>query len=332
MQAGGHSRAAALAEQREIDFLRLLRNVPAITEVRHLDLAGKEQLRTSRLALDAVDSGKDYCRLARVRRGEIEKDLFQPGLLQERVRAVHHDCRGAGRDCGRGDGGRSQHQGDLGRGGAHRHGARRQCVCGGFERPAHRPSRSAARAGEARPLRRAAGQGRPGAARRRRAGRADVHDCRGLAGRPGARRACGDSGARLARVHRAAGRGYFRPAARRDGAQRRRAGVGSSARDPGERRAGPQDGRADPSFAGRCGARRQGRPRSSYRHPHRATSSRRLPTSSTAPPHGCRIRRAISSKRSRRVPRRSRARSKKCTRSAKSAGRSARRWTSRPCW
>ena len=54
MQAGGHSRAAALAEQREIDFLRLLRNVPAITEVRHLDLAGKEQLRTSRLALDAV--------------------------------------------------------------------------------------------------------------------------------------------------------------------------------------------------------------------------------------------------------------------------------------
>jgi hypothetical protein len=59
--AGGrHSRAAALAEQREIDFLRLLRNVPAITEVRHLDLAGKEQLRTSRLALDAVASGQDY--------------------------------------------------------------------------------------------------------------------------------------------------------------------------------------------------------------------------------------------------------------------------------
>jgi signal transduction histidine kinase/CheY-like chemotaxis protein len=60
MQAGGHSRAAALAEQREIDFLRLLRNVPAISEVRHLDLAGKEQLRTSRLALDAVASGQDY--------------------------------------------------------------------------------------------------------------------------------------------------------------------------------------------------------------------------------------------------------------------------------
>ena len=59
-RAGGQSRAAALAEQREIDFLRLLRNAPAITEVRHLDLVGKEQLRTSRLALDAVGSGQDF--------------------------------------------------------------------------------------------------------------------------------------------------------------------------------------------------------------------------------------------------------------------------------
>ena len=113
-QAGGHSRAAALAEQREIDFLRLMRNVTAITEIRHLDLAGKEVLRTSRLALDAVDSGQDYCRLARVPRREIEEDLFQSGRLQGRVRAVHHDGRGAGRDCRRGDRGRSQHRGRSG--------------------------------------------------------------------------------------------------------------------------------------------------------------------------------------------------------------------------
>ena len=258
IQAGGHSRAAALAEQREIDFLRLLRNVPAITEVRHLDLAGKEQLRTSRLALDAVASGQDYADTPRIRRGEIEKDLYQPGLLQERDRAVHHDGRGAGRDRRRGDGGRGQRQGDLGRGDAHRHGARGQCVRRGFERPAHRPSRSAARAGEARSLQCAAGQGGPGAARRRRAGRAGVHDCRGPAGRPGARRSCGDSGARLARVHRAPGRGYLRTAARRDGAQRRGVGVGPSAGNLGERRAGPQDGRADPPAAGRRGARRRG--------------------------------------------------------------------------
>ena len=33
---------AALAEQRELDFLRVLRNVPAVGELSHLDLAGKE--------------------------------------------------------------------------------------------------------------------------------------------------------------------------------------------------------------------------------------------------------------------------------------------------
>ena len=81
-RAGGQSRAAAVAEQREIDFLRLLRNVPAITEVRHLDLAGKERLRTSRLALDAVDSGQDFADSPDVPRGEVEQDLLQPGLLQ----------------------------------------------------------------------------------------------------------------------------------------------------------------------------------------------------------------------------------------------------------
>ena len=40
---------AALAEQRELDFLRILRNVPAVSQLSHLDLAGKEQLRVSRL-------------------------------------------------------------------------------------------------------------------------------------------------------------------------------------------------------------------------------------------------------------------------------------------
>ena len=48
--------AAAIAEQRELDFLRILRSVPAVTELRHLDVAGKEQLRVSRLQPDLVDS------------------------------------------------------------------------------------------------------------------------------------------------------------------------------------------------------------------------------------------------------------------------------------
>ena len=53
---------AALAEQRELDFLRILRNVPAISQLSHLDLAGKEQLKVSRLDPDVVGSQEDFPR------------------------------------------------------------------------------------------------------------------------------------------------------------------------------------------------------------------------------------------------------------------------------
>jgi signal transduction histidine kinase/DNA-binding response OmpR family regulator len=52
----------ALAEQRELDFLRLLRNVPAVTEISHLDVSGREQLRVSRLKFDAIGSQDDFSR------------------------------------------------------------------------------------------------------------------------------------------------------------------------------------------------------------------------------------------------------------------------------
>ena len=46
-------------EQRRFDALRLLRQVPAITEIAEVDASGKEQLRVSRLAMDVVGSGID---------------------------------------------------------------------------------------------------------------------------------------------------------------------------------------------------------------------------------------------------------------------------------
>jgi signal transduction histidine kinase len=52
--------AAAIAEQRELDFLRVLRRVPAVITLRHLDVSGKEQLRVSRLQPDVADSGEDF--------------------------------------------------------------------------------------------------------------------------------------------------------------------------------------------------------------------------------------------------------------------------------
>ena len=47
-------------EQRRFDALRLLRQVPAITELAQVDASGREQLRVSRLTMDVVGSGVDY--------------------------------------------------------------------------------------------------------------------------------------------------------------------------------------------------------------------------------------------------------------------------------
>jgi signal transduction histidine kinase len=46
-------------EQRRFDALRLLRQVPAITELAQVDPSGKERVRVSRLAMNVIDSGID---------------------------------------------------------------------------------------------------------------------------------------------------------------------------------------------------------------------------------------------------------------------------------
>src|SRR2546423_15061881 len=47
------------AQDRRFDALRLLRQVPAITELAQVDATGKERLRVSRLAMNVEDSGLD---------------------------------------------------------------------------------------------------------------------------------------------------------------------------------------------------------------------------------------------------------------------------------
>lgn len=51
--------SAGSIEPRRFDALRLLRQVPAITELAQVDSTGRERLRVSRLAMDAIDSGID---------------------------------------------------------------------------------------------------------------------------------------------------------------------------------------------------------------------------------------------------------------------------------
>jgi signal transduction histidine kinase len=51
---------AGTLDQRRFDALRLLRQVPAITELAQIDASGHEQLKVSRLTMDVVGSGIDY--------------------------------------------------------------------------------------------------------------------------------------------------------------------------------------------------------------------------------------------------------------------------------
>ena len=69
---------AALAEQRELDFLRLLRNVPSISALSHLDLAGKEQVRVSRLDADVVGSQADLSKTPAFREASAGKTYWSP--------------------------------------------------------------------------------------------------------------------------------------------------------------------------------------------------------------------------------------------------------------
>ena len=52
--------SAGTLDERRFDGVRLLRQVPAITELSQLDATGHEQLRVSRLAMDVVGSQIDY--------------------------------------------------------------------------------------------------------------------------------------------------------------------------------------------------------------------------------------------------------------------------------
>ncbi len=76
---------AALADQRELDFLRLLRDVPAISELSHLDVSGKEQLRVSRLALDAVGTQEDFSQAPKFLAARSGKTYWSPVHLRNGV-------------------------------------------------------------------------------------------------------------------------------------------------------------------------------------------------------------------------------------------------------
>jgi signal transduction histidine kinase len=72
------SDAAMVRAQREIDFLRLLRDVPAITEIVQLDAAGRVQLLVSRFTPNEIGSQRDLSRDPRFLKTRIGRTYFGP--------------------------------------------------------------------------------------------------------------------------------------------------------------------------------------------------------------------------------------------------------------
>src|SRR3954463_7077376 len=70
--------SAGSIEQRRFDALRLLRQVPAITELAQVDSVGKERLRVSRLAMDVIDSGLDLSKEPKFTEAVARKVYYGP--------------------------------------------------------------------------------------------------------------------------------------------------------------------------------------------------------------------------------------------------------------
>jgi signal transduction histidine kinase len=70
--------SATPLDQRRFDYVRLLSQVPAITEISELDRDGKEQLKVSRLAMDVIGSGKDLSQTPAFTEARAHKVWFSP--------------------------------------------------------------------------------------------------------------------------------------------------------------------------------------------------------------------------------------------------------------
>jgi signal transduction histidine kinase len=75
--------AASIAEQRELDFLRVLRRVPAISDLRHIDVAGREQLHISRLHPDVIAGGADFSQAAEFIAARAGTNYWSPVRLHD---------------------------------------------------------------------------------------------------------------------------------------------------------------------------------------------------------------------------------------------------------
>src|SRR5439155_4714200 len=88
-------------DQRRQDYVRLLRQVPAITELAQLDGEGKERLKVSRLAMDVTDSEADFSQSPAFTEAKAHRTWFSPVYFRKESEpymtlAMARDGRNAG--------------------------------------------------------------------------------------------------------------------------------------------------------------------------------------------------------------------------------------------
>ena len=92
--------AADPVEQRRIEYLKLLRQVPAVTELVWIGPDGRERLRVSRLAMDAVAAGTDLSSDPAVTTAKSGKTYFGPVNFRKGTEPYMTIARPAGGDGG----------------------------------------------------------------------------------------------------------------------------------------------------------------------------------------------------------------------------------------
>jgi signal transduction histidine kinase/HAMP domain-containing protein len=103
-QIGWTTRSAwstAVIEQRQIDYFRLLRQAPSITEISHLDADGREEIKVSRVGMNTVGSLTDYSADPRFVEAKKHKVWFSPVyFLRDTEPYMTLAIAGSGRDSG----------------------------------------------------------------------------------------------------------------------------------------------------------------------------------------------------------------------------------------
>jgi len=91
---------AADVELRRIEFLKLLRQAPEVTDIAQLDAAGREQIAVSRLGMDNVNSGRDRSQEPAFRDARRGKPWFGPVYFRKETEPYMTIAIRSGGDAG----------------------------------------------------------------------------------------------------------------------------------------------------------------------------------------------------------------------------------------